>query len=488
MSAAETENSSPRVCTALLVLYATAVAVQGLLLVENESMGYLKTNLIMQLVLVLLLAIWSYRASGRYLNAPVIFVAALYIWHSPFLTGHYFELAKIFAWTGRHFTYGEEYVPRAAGLVSLCLSAGVFGTLLGYRQQQNRADDGGGAASSTGFPVLQEAGKRIVWSMFIGYGLLTLVYFLKEGASALSGDYLSLYTEHPDTLLYRIYQATKFSFSLMVLALFAFVTTRREFYRALAVTLAIIALQFLLGSRSIPFINLIALALCIDHFIKKLPALLLPVGLLLMSAASFVIEVSRGEGILNVFSFSSGGREVDLLHFLWELGGVIRNVIRTMAFMGPDGPVHGQTFLNSLIYLLPKYYLDGLGFQPGIMRPSEWLIEHSADIPYGGGIGYSLVAEAYYNFGMTGCLLFAFIGWFVARNYFRFVFFKDTFSLLHALNLVIILSLHMRNDSEAYLRYIVYGSLCIELLRWYNRRTPELLDPRPGEVHGESAE
>jgi len=449
-----------------------ALVVQSLLLVSNESISYLKVNLIIQLFLLVLFGLWSYIASGgKYLNAPFIFIAAIYIWHSPFLTGHYFELAKIFEWTGRHFTYGEEFIPRATGLVGLCLSAGVAGTMLGYGQQAARTEEEADSPVSGAMPkTVHIDARRIIWLFFIGYGLLTLVYLLKEGMGALSGDYLSLYTEHSDTLLYRLYQSTKFYFSIIMLALFAFVTSRREFWCAFALTIFIIAVQFLLGSRSIPFINLLAVALCVDYFVRKIPFLLLTCGFLLLSALSFVIQYARVEGVLNIFSFDAADKEINLLHMFWELGGVIRNVIRTMAFMGPEGIVHGQTFFNSIVYLLPKFYLDGLGYQPGILRPSEWLIEHSADIPYGGGIGYSLVAETYYNFGLAGAFLFFLLGWFVAAKYFVFIRTGDRFSLLHALNIVIILSLHMRNDTEAYLRYIVYGSMFIELLRWVDRK------------------
>jgi hypothetical protein len=260
-----------------------------------------------------------------------------------------------------------------------------------------------------------------------------------------------------------------------LIAVLAFVSTKREFWIAFAITLAIIFIQFLLGSRSIPFINLVALAVAIDYFVKRLPLAFLPLGVIFLSAISYIIQSSRGEGLgLNDINVSTSGMNIDLLHFFWEMGGVIRNVIRTMDFMGYEGLVYGQTFFNSLVYLLPKFYLDVMGFHPGILRPSEWLIERSGDIPLGGGIGYSLVAEAYYNFGMVGCLLFLLIGWFISTNYFRYILFNNKFSLLHALNFVIILALHMRNDTEAYLRYLVYGSLFIELLRWVNQRAHAL--------------
>jgi hypothetical protein len=105
-------------CTVVLVGCVFVLAAQSLLLIGNESIVSLKMNLIMQLILVVLFGAWTYLESGKYLNAPIIFIGAIYVWHSPFLTGHYFELANIFEWTGRHLTYGEEYV-RATGFVAL---------------------------------------------------------------------------------------------------------------------------------------------------------------------------------------------------------------------------------------------------------------------------------------------------------------------------------------------------------------------------------
>jgi len=468
----DSRHSSARTWTILLVSFVAVFTVQSLLLVGFETMGYLKVNLLMQLALLLMFFVWTYQVSGKYLNAPVILIGAIYIWHSPFLTGHYFELAESFAFTGRHFTYGEEFVPRATGLVALCIASGVAGTIFGYLRQHRLLERG----EITVVPADETASlhiraKRVMWAAFLGYGLLTLVYLLKEGLNTFSGDYFNIYLEHPDTFLYRAYTSTKYSFSLLLLAVFAFSKTRKEYRYAFSITLAVILIQFLLGTRSLPFINLVALLFCVDYFIVRLPLFFYPIGILLMSAISFIVVNARVEGLgFQVFKFGSTGKELDLLYFLWELGGVIRNVIRTMVFIVPGGFAHGLTFLDAFVYLLPKFYLDGLGYQSIVQRPSEWIIEHSGDIPYGGGIGYSLVAEAYYNFGMPGCLLFAFIGWFVARNYFKYVLTGDRFSLLHSLNIVTILSLHMRNDVIGYMRFIVYGSLFIELLRWIDRR------------------
>ena len=146
-----------------------------------------------------------------------------------------------------------------------------------------------------------------------------------------------------------------------------------------------------------------------------------------------------------------------------------------MEFSLESGLLFGQSIVDAIIYLIPRAIVDGLGFATGFVRPSEWIIEMSSDVPVGGGMGYSLVAEAYLNFGMGGCVLFAFIGWFIAKHFYSYVFHKDRFGALHAFNVAIIFSLHMRSDMGTYLRALVYGFILIEILRVMQRNTLSLI-------------
>jgi hypothetical protein len=171
---------------------------------------------------------------------------------------------------------------------------------------------------------------------------------------------------------------------------------------------------------------------------------------------------------LHVFQFGETGKSLSLMHFFWEVGGGIRNVLRTMEFMEPDGIVFGKSFLYAVVYLLPKVLVDGIGVQPGLTRPSVWLAESSGDVPFGGGLGYSFVAETYYNFGMAGCLLFLLAGMFIGIKYYNYRFSGNRYSLLHASFVSVIYSLHMRSDAETYFRYLVYGCVIVEAVRVLN--------------------
>jgi hypothetical protein len=118
--------------------------------------------------------------------------------------------------------------------------------------------------------------------------------------------------------------------------------------------------------------------------------------------------------------------------------------------------------------------------------PSEWVLKQSSDMAAGEGLGYSLVAEAFLNFGMWGCLLFLAVGWLGAYHDFRFRFRGDIFSALQSLNLVVLLSLHLRNDSITYVRVLIWAALVIWSARLLNNRSSQTINetmavpvPRP---------
>jgi len=147
-----------------------------------------------------------------------------------------------------------------------------------------------------------------------------------------------------------------------------------------------------------------------------------------------------------------------------------------MAFSARTGLEHGRSFADALIYFVPgplvKLIAPGWTVEP----PSEWVLKQSSDMAPGEGLGYSLVAEAFLNFGMWGCLLFLAIGWLVAYHYFRFRFRRDIFSALQSLNLVVLLSLHLRNDSITYVRVLIWAALLIWSARLLNNRSSQTVN------------
>lgn len=453
----------------LLVFGIFILIFQSVFLMINDNIFQIMLNLAWQLVMLLAFLFWSYRRSGSCVNAPSLFLIAIFYWHSAWFFCHYFQVAPVFEYTGRVFNYGSAEVPKAISFLSLCFSCALLGTLLGYGQQRKVFNKTGTSPESP----RSSFSKGVILFFLAVYLLITLLYLFQIGIGFFNEKYSeAFYLLQPDTLLFRLYQSTKFFMVILIITGLAYM---RHFKRLclLSVFLALILIQFLLGSRSVPFIMIVALVVSADHFIKRFSWKMLLIFTLGLAAMSCVISYARDAVGLgwNVFNLAASGRKVNLWQSVWDAqqGGI---VARTMHFVSQDGEfLYGRSIFDALVYLLPRFIVDGAGFHTGFSVPSEWLVQLSGDVPAGGGLGFSLVAEAYLNFGITGCLLFLYVGWFISKNYFRYVFLKDRYALLHALNFSLILSLHMRNDIGSYMRYLVYGFLFIEILKRLDRRS-----------------
>lgn len=460
----------PMLATPVLLGAVYLTVIQSFVLLISQDISQLKINLILQLVILITFAFWSSKKSGTYLSAPFIFVSAIWFWHSPFLTGHYLGLGGDFDYAGSVFTYGYFYVPKASALVALCLCFAVLGSLSGFVQQSAKKTKRS-AFSHSGSG--KRSANKLAWIAFLGFILVSFMYLIVEGMGTFGNTYMSLYTDSSNSLLYRFYQSTKFYGVIVILAVFASIKTKKAFIVAVAITVGLIFINVLMGSRSIPFIYALALLVSINSFFIKIPFYPLIVLALAASAASYVIDHTRQFGLgLQIFDFGQTGRSIDYIHIFWNSGGSIMTVLRTMEFSLESGLLYGKSIADAVIYLSPSAIVDGFGLQTGFVRPSDWIVAMSSDVSAGGGMGYSLVAEAYLNFGMIGCVLFAFIGWFIAKHFYSYVFYNNRFGALHAFNVAVIYSLHMRSDVTTYLRAIVYGFVFIEILRFMERKTP----------------
>jgi len=192
-----------------------------------------------------------------------------------------------------------------------------------------------------------------------------------------------------------------------------------------------------------------------------------------MSAASWIVSQARGSGVgLHVFTTAGS---VDLLHFLWESGRSIGAVIMTFHFVAQETYRYGASFLESALELVPLTSRFARFVVP-VERPSEWLLARVATVPQGKGFGYSLVAEAFFNFGYAGCLLFVLLGAFVGRYYYGYLKTGSTYMFLMAASVAVMLSLHMRNDSGSFLRTLLISFIMFFVLKRLSESTGSVAD------------
>ena len=384
----------------------------------------------------------------------------------------------MFEFSGSVLTYGEEYVPSAVALVSLCMALAVIGSFIGFVQQGGCRRTARDCSAGPHRLMNGTTGRigpslaRYAWLLLACYVLLAVAYELVEAKSTSAGGYLDSYANVSGSLLYRTYQMTKFLAVPIITLVVAISRSKASFRIATAAILFLMFVSVLSGARTMPFLFLAAMVIAVDQFRWRISLKFVLLIGLLGSAASWIITESRATGVgLHVFAFNPAEQPISFWHIWWNSGGSIRAVLRTMEFTDKMPPLYGRSFLDALVYVVPNPVVTLVAPEWKAQSPGLWMLEQSPDVPIGEpvGMGYSLIGEAFLNFRLLGCLLFLLIGWLVAYEYFALLFRGDLFAGLQSVNLVVLLSLHLRNDSMAYARVLIWSAVLIWIAGYLRR-------------------
>lgn len=413
----------------------------------------LQFYLVLQTALLLVFLLWSYKHCSTFLNAPLIITGALYFWHFPFVVGYFLHGQGLFGYPGGVFDIGAKYTVAAIAFSGLCLNFVILGFLYAAHFRIRLLPEEPRLRVDTTQVFLRTVRKLGFWGIVFLFFILCAYYGI-EGKASSETKYMDLYLQASYSPLYRLFHATQFFipvFSLMYLANRK-ITLQPQAYGFVAL---LIFLTLLGGSRSIPFLIAFTWLICMDNFTRPLKASWLALLVLCFSAMSWIVSQARGGGLgFNIFTLPENNSSMNILHFFWEAGRTIQTVIMTMHYVAKESLRQGTTFLSNLLDLVPtasNIWRDYLVLE----RPSEWLVERASVLKPGHAYGYSLVAEAYFNFGSWGFLLFLFLGVFVGRFYFNYVKTRDPFSYFVSMITALLLSLHMRNDSGSYFRILL---------------------------------
>jgi hypothetical protein len=440
--------------TRILLCFTGLLIFASILTWAAASTFNIRANLALQLFVLVVALIWLMRRTGTFLNPSALVLAAIYFWHSPVLVGRFF--VTDFASSGNTFVYGESHIADAVSLISSCMGLFVLGVLLAYRPRI--CVEAGKSARGHGCVIP----SAMAWSIYTVFALVTLLYLKYESAS-LTADYMEQYINPSNSIISRIYQSSKYFGVLVILILFYSSRNKEALIASAAAALVLISVSLLFGSRSMPFIYALSLLVCVDKFIYKIRGWQLALVLVGASALSFIIDHTRGLGVgMNLLHFDQTGRTVDLTHIFVNMGGSVTTVLRTMEFSAGTQPLWGYSFFEPLLFIFPRPLVEMIGFHTVEFRPSEWIIGYSADVPLGGGLGYSLLAEAYLNFRMFGSVIFFLIGWFLSRNRSGQSRRSRLLSEILVVNFAILLALHVRNDWAAYFRVLFWSYILIK--------------------------
>lgn len=460
----------------LLILAVLASLTNTIFLIASEDNSSIRQNLVLQIVLLLTFLLWCKLKCGTLLSAQFVFLFSIFFWHSSFLVGRYFRLDRIFEYSGSVLSYGERQVPRAVALVSLCMAFSVIGSLLAYSQHRGRSmaalkslsqrrrfqDDASPTQPSSGL-------KNYAIILMGSYVLLTIVYVLSERNTSLPAEYTDVYANASASVIYRAYHMTKFLAVPIISLAIAVFRTKKGVYFTIVSTLFLMFITALTGARTMPFLYCAVLVISVDYFHRRISFRNVFLIVMAGAAVSWIMSEARATGTgMHVFSFHPSEQRISLWHIWWNSGGSIRAVLRTMEFSMGVEPLYGHTFADALMYVIPSPIVRSLLEIREDKPPSEWMLEESPDVPRGEsvGMGYSLVAEAYLNYRMYGCLLFLVLGWLIAYGYYAFRFVGNRYAGLQSLNLVVLLALHLRNDSMAYARVLVWSAVIVWIGRY----------------------
>lgn len=453
--------SLARWCTLVLLL-------QSVLLLVWQDDFQLKTNLIVQVVTLAVFALFARKASGTYLNAPFVFAGSIFVWHSTFLLGYYFDLAPIFEFPGDTFDIGFDHIYKATSLVGLCLGLTMLGMLWGYeRAKRDARATSSSAISQDQISQLGPSAGRVACYLFAGMTLILLLFIAHEGRDLFGRTYLEFYDQQGLSFIALVFYRSEYFWAFVIVLAIAAFRDNARIRAGLAVAIVGVAVVLaLLGPRTGPFMCLTTLLLSWDCFVRRVRMRWIATFVVFLSAASYVIASGREKSIgAHVFQFSDTGREkLELLDLFYEQGKSIAVVIRTMEFTEYRGKLYGRTLADAALSVIPLPLLQLTGYKPA-ESPVEFVVNNSPDDPLYRGPGSSLIAELYYNFGMVGCGGFLIIGWYLSRAYFKYLITGDLFIGIMTATVTGTYTVMMRDDLVSSFRLLAYAAIAIVFLR-----------------------
>lgn len=205
-------------------------------------------------------------------------------------------------------------------------------------------------------------------------------------------------------------------------------TTRMERTWAYACAFLATVLILFLGERSYVMFPLLTGAVIWHKLGRKIPKVVATVGI---AVAVFIIPVISMLRSLGPYA------ELESRH-LWEavehgnvksavmeVGGVLTLVGNVIRWVPEEEPYRfGETYVKAMLEIVPnvglshsrstraeaKKMLGGMTIDPRSLRPADWYIFkiNRWMFAHGGGSGFSIIAEAYMNFGLAG-VVFVFV-------------------------------------------------------------------------------
>lgn len=410
--------------------------------------GYTQITLI-KIILILELFILSFFLkynNSRYLsyiNPQNLIAVGIYIWHFLFITINYLFPFSIFENPGGILNYEDYLINKSILYASFCLNFFIFGSLINIKINKKQINK------------IKKFSNQIGEKLVIVFLIIILIFLYTENRLFSDITYLETYFKKSESIIYRLYYSTQFLVPLFILMWGYNNHNKRDLIKFFILGFMLVLLALFNGDRSLPFIIIVSYFIIIDNFLYKFNAIKLILLLMVMSIFSWsFILIRSGSNLIDLFNFDN----INIFHMFWEMGRTLGVVTDTIFFVDNSEFHYGSSYARSLLELIP-IITNKIEFIYNIPRPSEWLIENLNNLKEGQGYGFSIIAEAYYNFGWLGSFLFIALGYSINYLYSKYVISGLPIYYLASYFPSVLLLLHARNDSGSYLRVLLWGLL-----------------------------
>ena len=354
-----------------------------------------------------IIEVWLWKYLAEELLCPyIIFLTVLFV----------FCCGQSIGWTlgidlggqnlwNRH-DFGMDHAWLIKGLTYSMLSVSCFhmGAIMNYGGDRNRRNAWDSENIIIAYKAIAKPLLLLCIPAFVANIMQTVV-------AVAAGGYAAYYTvlESRSVFLTALGYIDDYYEPCLLLLLIAY-REKRE-YRLFIIGLMLIETicQLYIGGRSGAVMTVLGIVLAIHYFVKPFSrknvikfGALGYVGLALLNA----IEETRniiGREIEDIIAVIGTSFFDTIGHFVGELGWSMSSTVWTMMLVPSSAPYrYGSSYLASLLVPIPN-----LGFwkvHPAKIYANvgDWLEQA---LNYDHGIGYSMIAESYINFGWTGLIV-----------------------------------------------------------------------------------
>lgn len=417
----------------LLLVISVLVAFQSLVSFAADDSALLGKTFAPSIVAVIWLVtylITSHRTFGTAYLFASAYIICLFVFHYGLLIQDGFGLIHIIGWEGPM----GPWAVRAgwyANFAFACLGIGMSAYVMGRQPIQIPSRKAVNAIGQ----------QNMAWLYDLGIGLLVASIVLFLGAFASFGNLLALTRLElfhlSDTRFISVFSMLAPSAAT---ALVLGARNKRQRRLSYAVTLFILVVFLLSGQRSTALFPLFAAIVAWVKMGRRIPPLfagtMLLIVLFIIPVVGYLRTLGTYGDITNADALGQATQYADIGAGFREMGGSIGPLMYTLKLIPHEEPYrYGSTYLSYLLDVIPNVgftsdrstsraaVLEVLRSQGkekalAMMNVGDWASFHiiPEQFAFGGGAGYSGIAEPYFNFGHVGVVLyFVLLGVFLAR-------------------------------------------------------------------------